>query len=249
MANQRFSKKILNICIICIIIVAIIFTAVMLVLNYDENGETNMPFKISKISIVSTVNGQDVENSEAKWNINVIQNNDIYVYIEKNNEYKKQEIIKSVKLDNITIAEQPKVGEIKIYKPSSSDIALFENIDENAVTELEFNGAKSTDAKKMEISNQGGVLSFRCANNNIGRYTSNDDGEISYNNLISKLNMEESSLISKIKFNVTITLNSGKVFRADNIELQVPNEGIAKDGTVGHEYTDMESVIFKRIEN
>ncbi len=249
MANQRFSKKILNICIICIIIVAIIFTAVMLVLNYDENGETNMPFKISKISIVSTVNGQDVENSEAKWDINVIQNNDIYVYIEKNNEYKKQEIIKSVKLDNITIAEQPKVGEIKIYKPSSSDIALFENIDENAVTELEFNGAKSTDAKKMEISNQGGVLSFRCANNNIGRYTSNDDGEISYNNLISKLNMEESSLISKIKFNVTITLNSGKVFRADNIELQVPNEGIAKDGTVGHEYTDMESVIFKRIEN
>lgn len=249
MANQRFSKKILNICIICIIIVAIIFTAVMLVLNYDENGETNMPFKISKISIVSTVNGQDVENPEAKWDINVIQNNDIYVYIEKNNEYKKQEIIKSVKLDNITIAEQPKVGEIKIYKPSSSDIALFENIDENAVTELEFNGAKSTDAKKMEISNQGGVLSFRCANNNIGRYTSNDDGEISYNNLISKLNMEESSLISKIKFNVTITLNSGKVFRADNIELQVPNEGIAKDGTVGHEYTDMESVIFKRIEN
>ena len=249
MANQRFSKKILNICIICIIIVAIIFTAVMLVLNYDENGETNMPFKISKISIVSTVNGQDVENSEAKWDINVIQNNDIYVYIEKNNEYKKQEIIKSVKLDNITIAEQPKVGEIKIYKPSSSDIALFENIDENAVTELEFNGAKSTDAKKMEISNQGGVLSFRCANNNIGRYKSNDDGEISYNNLISKLNMEESSLISKIKFNVTITLNSGKVFRADNIELQVPNEGIAKDGTVGHEYTDMESVIFKRIEN
>ena len=99
MENQRFSKKILNICIICIIIVAIIFTAVMLVLNYDENGETNMPFKISKISIVSTVNGQDVENPEAKWDINVIQNNDIYVYIEKNNEYKKQEIIKSVKLD------------------------------------------------------------------------------------------------------------------------------------------------------
>ena len=249
MANQRFSRKILNICIICIIIIAIIFTAVMLILNYDEKGETNMPFKVSKISIVSTVNGQDVENSEAKWDINVIQNNDIYVYIEKNNEYKKQEIIKSVKLDNITIAEQPKVGEIKIYKPSSSDIALFENIDENAVTELEFNGAKSTDAKKMEISNQGGVLSFRCANNNIGRYTSNDDGEISYNNLISKLNMEESSLISKIKFNVTITLNSGKVFRADDVEIQVPNDGIDNNGTVGHEYTDLQSIVFKRIEN
>lgn len=104
MANQRFSKKILNICIICIIIVAIIFTAVMLILNYDEKGETNMPFKVSKISIVSTVNGQDVENSEAKWDINVIQNNDVYIYIEKNDDYKKQETIKNVKLENITIA-------------------------------------------------------------------------------------------------------------------------------------------------
>ena len=249
MANQRFSKKILNICIICIIIVAIIFTAVMLILNYDENGETNMPFKVSKISIVSTVNGQDVENSEAKWNINVIQNNDVYIYIEKNDEYKKQETIKSVKIENITIAEKPSIGEIKVYKPISNDAVLFENKDENVVNELEYKGAKTTDAKKLEISNQGGVLIFRCANNNIGTYTSNDDEEINYNNLIGKLNIEENSLIARIKFNIEITLNSGKVFRADNVEIQIPNEGIAQNGTVGHEYLDLQSIVFKRIEN
>lgn len=249
MANQRFSRKILNICIICIIIIAIIFTAVMLILNYDEKGETNMPFKVSKISIVSTVNGQDVENSEAKWDINVIQNNDVYIYIEKNDEYKKQETIKSVKLENITIAEKPEIGDIKIYKPISNDTVLFENKDENVVNELEYKGTKSTDAKKLQISNQGGVLIFRCANNNIGTYTSNDDAEINYNNLISKLNISENSLISKIKFNITITLNSGKVFRADDVEIQVPNDGIANNGTVGHEYTNLQSIVFKRIEN
>lgn len=249
MANQRFSIKILNICIICIIIIAIIFTAVMLILNYDEKGETNMPFKVSKISIVSTVNGQDVENSEAKWDINVIQNNDVYIYIEKNDEYKKQETIKSVMLENITIAEKPEIGEIKIYKPISNDTVLFENKDENVVNRLEYKGAKSTDAKKLQISNQGGVLIFRCANNNIGTYTSNDDAEINYNNLISKLNISENSLISKIKFNITITLNSGKVFRADDVEIQIPNDGIANNGTVGHEYTNLQSIVFKRIEN
>lgn len=249
MANQRLSKKILNICIICIIIIAIIFTAVMLILNYDENGETNMPFKVSKISIVSTINGQDVENSEAKWDINVIQNNDIYIYIEKNDEYRKQETIKSVKLENMTIVEKPNVGEIKIYKPSSNDAVLFENKEENIINELEFKGAKSTDARKLEISNQGGVLIFRCANNNIGTYTSNDDIEINYNNLINKLNIDENSLISKIKFNIKITLNSGKIFCADNVEIQVPNEGITQNGTVGHEYTDLQRIVFKRIEN
>ena len=138
---------------------------------------------------------------------------------------------------------------MKIYKPISNDSVLFENKDENIVNELEFKGAKSTDAKKLEISNQGGVLIFRCANNNIGTYTSNDDAEINYNNLINKLNIEESSLISKIKFNIKITLNSGKVFSADDVEIQVPNEGINENGTVGHEYTDLQSIVFKRIEN
>ena len=249
MANQRFSKKILNICIICIIIVAIIFTAVMLILNYDEKGETNMPFKVSKISVVSTVNGQDVENSEAKWNISVIQNNDIYIYVEKNDEYKKQETIKSVKIENITIAKEPKIGEIRIYKPSSNETVLFENNEESIVNELEFKGAKTTDAKKLEISNQGGVLTFRCANNNIGTYTSNDDEEINYNNLIRKLNIDENSLVSRIKFSILITLNSGKVFRADNVEIQVPNDETIQNGTVGHEYKDLQSIVFKRVEN
>lgn len=249
MSNQRLSKKIFNICIICVIIVAIIFTAIMLVLDYDEKGEINMPFKVSKISIVSTINGQDVENSDAKWDINVIQNNDVYIYIEKNEEYKKQETIKSVKLENITVAEKPKIGEIKIYKPISSETVLFENKDENIVSELEYKGAKSTDAKKLQISNQGGVLIFRCANNNIGTYTSNDDVEINYNDLINKLSIDENDLISKIKFNIEITLNSGKIFRADNIEFKIPNEGLAQSGTIGHEYLDLQNIVFKRIEN
>ena len=141
------------------------------------------------------------------------------------------------------------VGEIKIYKPISNDAVLFENKDENIVNELEYKGAKSTDAKKLEISNQGGVLIFRCANNNIGTYTSNDDAEINYNNLLNKLNIDESSLISRIKFNIEITLNSGRVFRADNVEMQIPNEGISENGTVGHEYVDLQSIVFKRIEN
>ena len=41
----------------------------------------NMPFSISKISIISTVDGQDVENSEHKWEKIVNQNNDIYIYV------------------------------------------------------------------------------------------------------------------------------------------------------------------------
>lgn len=126
-------------------------------------------------------------------------------------------------------------------------MALFENNEDNVINELEYTGSKSTDAKKLEISNQGGVFSFRCANNNIGIYTSNDDEEINYNSLISKLNIDEKGLISTIKFNITIKLNSGKIFKADDVEIQIPNEGIVEKGTVGKEYTELQNIVFKRV--
>ena len=67
LSKQELSKKVIHICIISIIIIGIIFTALILILKYDEKGETNMPFSISKITIISTVDGRDVENPQAKW--------------------------------------------------------------------------------------------------------------------------------------------------------------------------------------
>lgn len=249
MANQRLSKKIFNICMVCIIIIIIIFIAMMLILNYDVNGETNMPFQISKISIISTVDGKDVENSENKWDIQVIQNNDIYLYIEKNDDYHKQETIASVKIDNFTIKQSSNTEEMKIYKPTINETSLFQNIEENSIQELEFIGSKSTDARNLEISNQGGVVSFRCANNNIGTYISNEEEEINYKELLNKLNISEEDLKAKVTFNITITLNSGKAFKAENVAIEIPNENIVTEGTVGQEYTDLQDIVFKRIEN
>ena len=249
MSNQRLSRKILNICIVAVIIIAIVFVAMMFALNYDVNGEKNMPFTVSKITIISTVNGKDVENGDYKWDINVIQNNDIHLYIERNEEYKKQEIIDNIKIENITIKEKPAIGEIKIYKPSASDNEFFENIDENEINEVIFTGDKLSDTKNLKISNQGGIIRFRCANNNVSEYLSNDDEEINYGDLLQKINVNESDLKARVAFDIIITLNSGKSFKAENVEIEIPNEDIVAKGTVGKEITDLNNIIFKRIEN
>ena len=250
MAVQRFSRKILHICIICVIIVAIIFIAMMFILNYDVKGETNMPFKVSKISIISSTDGQNVESQEYKWNKNIMLNNDIYIYVEKNNEYTKQETISSVKIDNFQTIENPTVGEVKIYKQSEKDTVIFENVDENIADKLEFNGSNTTDTKNSQISNQGGVLNFRCAINNIGNYVSNDEAEvINHNELLKKANIDEATINAKISFDITITLDSGKAFKAENIAIKIPNDTIVENGTVGKEYVDLEEIVFKRIEN
>ena len=149
--KQTLTKKVIHICIVAIIIIALIFIAMMIVLKYDEKGEINMPFFISKISIISTVDGQDVENPTQKWEKIINQNNDIYIYVEKNNEYKKTETISSIILNNFKAEKNNNMGEIKFYKQSEIEKILYENKNEYIFSELEFKGAKYTNSKKQEI--------------------------------------------------------------------------------------------------
>ena len=96
-------RKVLNICIVITIIVAIAFIALMLILRYIENGEENMAFDVSKITIISTIDAQDVEDKENRWNEKVIQNNDIYIDVKKNESFPKKRIIKSKKKTGLPI--------------------------------------------------------------------------------------------------------------------------------------------------
>ena len=254
MEKQRLSKKILHICIVLVIIIAIFFTAIMFVLHYNEKGETNMPFEISKISIISTVDGKNVENSEYKWDVSAIQNNDVYIYIEKNEEYKKQETIKSIEIDNIEIKNAPKIGEIKIYKPSTKENVLFQNIEENEINQITYNGTQKTDTKNCEISNQGGIIDLGVivkdlGNNSVGEFQSNDEDEIKYDKLLEKMNIDENNLKATISFNIIISLDSRKSFKAENVEFVIPNEGIVNKGIEGIENKDLQDIVFKRIEN
>ena len=249
MSKQALSKKVIHICIISIIIIGIAFTALMFILKYDETGEINMPFMVNKISVISTVDGQDVENPQAKWDLRVNQNNDIYIYIEKNNNYNKTETISTVKIDNLRVEKNSNVGEIKFYRQSQDEKQLYKNIEENVFESLEYKGSKSSNSKKLEISNQGGIIEFRCANNNIGVYKSDEDSEINHEELLKKININEEDLYGNIYFDLTIKLDSGKIFKAESIKITIPNSDLILNGKVGKEHDFTEKIIFKRIKN
>ena len=44
-------------------------------------------------------------------------------------------------------------------------------------------------------------------------------------------------------------LDSGKVFKAENINFNIPNPGIIEQGKVGIEIEETNKIVFKRIEN
>lgn len=245
--EQKLSKKVLHICINAVILVAIFFGVGMSILKYHVEGETNLPFNISKIAIISNTEGKDQEGTN-KWNLSLNQNNDIYIYMEKNNEYKKVEVIESVTLENFKIINDSNIGEKNIYRPKSTGTSILKNKEEYKVEKLEYIGDLESDIRNLKISNQGGIILFRYSLDNIGTYASDTDEEIKFDELLKKTNIKMDDLKSKISFDIIIKLKSGKSFKA-NIELDTPSGDIVEEGTSNIEITDLNNIVFKRIEN
>ena len=91
--SELKNKKIFHVWMIIAIILLILIIAGIIMLRYQVEGESdnNLPFEISKMIVVSTAEGQEIEaNDDTKWNFSVNQENDIYISINKNEEYKRK---------------------------------------------------------------------------------------------------------------------------------------------------------------
>ena len=106
--------------------------------------------------------------NENIWNFDLIQNNDVCIYVEKNKNYKDTEIIKKIIINNIKIEDGPKNGKITTYRPSEHETNLYEYDDNYIVKEeLVYSGSEITNVKNLEISNQGGIILFRFCNKDL----------------------------------------------------------------------------------
>lgn len=239
--------KSFHICMIMVIIVAILFIVGMLVLRYSVEGETNMPFELSKIAIISSQEGIDDGQTDTRWSFNVHQANDIYLYIDKNENYDKTEVIQSINVDNIQV-EAYNTENIKLYKPDAQEEkVIFKYKDEDIVENIEYMGDMESDLKNLKISNQGGIVAFRCSNNDVANYKSNDE-EINHNELLKKCNITNEDLQIKLSFHLTIKLESDKEYQAE-IKLELPTGNVVENGNASTEITDLDDIIFKRIHN
>lgn len=246
--KQLINKKYFHICMILVIVISLLFILGIIVLRYNVEGETNMPFNLSKITIISSAEGIDKDGGENKWAFNINQNNDIFLYIEKNNKYEKDEVIKTIDITNINITKNVDKGEKSIYKPEqSSENFMFVNKEENKVNSIEYIGGMESNIQKMQISNQGGIIAFRYANDKISEYISNDD-EINHSNLLKNANITQEDLQAQLNFDIIIKVESGKEYQA-NISLDVPIQDTVEKGTTSIEKTDLDNIVFKRIKN
>ncbi len=83
--KRNNKQQFFHIGILLFIIIMVIFAVCLVSIKYDVEGETNMPYILSKIAIISSSQGNDKEEKVEgnQWNFAIDQDNDIYLYVEK----------------------------------------------------------------------------------------------------------------------------------------------------------------------
>lgn len=247
MVENRKKEKIKACIAIAIIILAILITGII-TMKYHVEGEFkfNMPFTLSKITVVSTAEGVENKEAEEKWNFSIFQNNDIYFSIEKNEKNNREDIIEKVFIQNIQITKKPKIGRVQAYMPNSLDGRLFSFEEEYILPEnkLIYQGASKSNTKTLEIGNQGGTAVIRFANTELGNYISNEEEEIKHDgSLLGKIEVKPEDINFNVEFDFVLQLEKESYTSHICLELPCENNLIEK----GKGYKEItEGFIFKR---
>ena len=178
--------------------------------------------------------------------LDIYQNNDVYLYIDKS-ETNQGEMLEKVIINNVQVTQSPKLGTVRPYMPNSSEGSLYDYSDNFLVNyELTYTGASKTNPKTLEIGSEGGTAYIRFSNTKIGEYESDKDTEIVHNGtLLNKINAKLEDVQFKVSFDLTMEIDKNKY--KTTINLDMPNGNIIEEGTTNFEKTDMSDLIFKRV--
>lgn len=239
-------KNLLKKSLFVIFLSILLMIVISIMIKYDVEGEKVLPFSISKILLVSTVDGHVVDDPENIWNIDVTQVNDLYIYIDKTLE--DEQTINEIKIENFVVNKIPSKGRLKVLRPTGELSNLYTYSEQDYIfTELTYTGAAIDDLKSLEISNNGGVLAFRVALEELGTYISNEDEEITYDGkLLSNLGINLEEIQFNLSFDIIITTSDDVSYKG-TINLDMPIESVIEEGSSNRELTDFSNIVFKRI--
>lgn len=234
--------------VILFFLILIFCTTFFIMYKYHVEGEKNLPFNITKLLVISSAKTENIELNENIYEANVIQKNDLYIAIEKNKEYAKEDAIKKIIINNFKIVENSEKGTVKIYRPAlgKNNYEYTENYEIKDA--IEYIGAKETNLKteNMTISNQGGLIELSVNLNNLGKITyDEDDNILADGSLLNRLQITSEEIRKTITFDIYIELTGGNTFKT-TIFLEIPTGDIVNDGVNTNEI-DVSKLVFKRV--
>ena len=242
-SKKEIIKRLIGLVVLIFIIIAVGF----IILKYQVDGEKNIPFKMSKITIISTAQPNYEKSEDNSFDVIVNQCNDVFFYLEKNENSDKTSVIKSFEIKNIKIQALPELGTVKVYMPNSKDGEKFVFNEEFEVKDsLTYTGSTSSNEKNLEIGNQGGKVQIRFANTNLGKFKTENGTEIPRDGrLLNNINVKQEDIQFIVNFDVVITIDNLS-YKA-NITLKLPYGNLTEEGVVEYNITDPSKMVFKRL--
>ncbi|MBR1539686.1 MAG: hypothetical protein IJ629_00610 [Clostridia bacterium] len=242
------TKNVLKKSLFLAFVLIAITIVISIVIRYDVEGEKTLPYSISKILITSHAYANDSENKAENtiWDINLKADNNIYIYIDKN-DAETTETIKEIKINHFNITKSPKIGNIKVYRPTG-DLGnnLYQySVQDYSDSEIVYTGSSVDTLKNLDVRNEGGMIGFRVSLEDLGNYTSNES--VIYNgSLLSEIGVTNEDMQFSILFDLTITLDNDVSFTG-TFQLDLPCGDIINEEEPHIELTDFSDIIFKRI--
>lgn len=223
--------------------------------NVGEQPENNQTLEESEDKIVDEAQFEATENNEQQvteeesyiWEKKVFQTNDICILLDKNEQFEEEQIMKSVKIENIQILQNVKAGKIQVYMPNSLDDGMYKYTNDFLVSStLTYTGAVADNKKALQIRNQGGCIYISFANVGLDEYKSNEDQEIQQGAyILEKMNIANEDLKFKVSFDLVIEVQD-KSYKT-NVVLDLPVDDVVGQKETHTEITDFSNIVFKRL--
>lgn len=214
------NKKIFIITAILIIIIAVIMVSISLYSNFQK-GKTSTVFGIKELIIYNNATLINNSSSQSLENLNICQYSDISVYINNNleegSELTNENTIKSMYIDNISVASNSDVGTKILNYKNPLDFGKYLSLSNNDNDKINFNIINTNEQNNYTdyssptfYTDCSNPISLGYLNNNIVQnYSISDNSNtISYNAKVLKeagVNLE--TINNTLNFTIHITDN------------------------------------------
>ena len=244
MEKGKIKQAIKKYIFISFLVFAIIIS-ILLMIKYSVEGEKELTLELKEIAIKSSIGAKDNEGEEL-WNLILQQDNDIYIYFNKNEQMESK--VETIKIENLTVERNEEIGEIAVYLPTSNDVKTnYQNSTENYYGKtIEYAASIIDNMEKQQFNENGGMIAFRISNEEIGTYISNEGEEVQYNkDLLEKAEISQADIKLKVSFDLILEVSEKEKYKG-TIELELPAENFEQSGVVTKKLDNFENVVFKR---
>lgn len=240
-------KKIIKKYIFLFFVFFVVLTSIFIMIRYQVEGETDMPYNLRQVVIKSAIGSNNLEG-DSIWNLELSQYNDIYIYIDPDENREENTKIEKVCIENIKFEGLENTENIQVLLPTGKSLDdIYDDSTKDYKNEkIEFIGNTLDSLDSHEICEDGGMIALRISNNKIGTYESDDDKEIKYDgSLLEKAEISEESLKFKVSMDIIIETSSGVRYKS-TLEYDLPVGSFEESGSNTKVIEDFSDVIFKR---